>query len=176
MGPRRVDGPREQTSKGRAMTQLAELNIAVPLRPLTDPLLQDFTDNLDRINRLAERAPGFVWRHMADARDGPDPALAHLGEVIPNLSVWDSVEALERFAFGTVHRQFYARRKEWMQPLASRHFVMWWVEDGHQPTMAEAIARLDHLNAHGDSDSGFGWSHMRDRLQFQNAVCTRENA
>ena len=29
-----------------------------------------------------------------------------------------------------------------------------------RPTLDEALARLDHLRAHGDSDHAFGWAHL----------------
>ena len=37
---------------------------------------------------------------------------------------------------------------------------MWPVEEGRLPSLDEAMARLDHLAAHGDSDLAFGWSHL----------------
>ena len=37
---------------------------------------------------------------------------------------------------------------------------MWWVEEGHRPTLHEAKERLDHLTAHGHSDHAFGWEHL----------------
>ena len=63
-----------------------------------------------------------------------------------------------------MHRQFYERRREWFEALGERHLVMWWVPEGHRPTLDEAVARLDHLRAHGDSDPTFGWAWARARL------------
>ena len=37
-----------------------------------------------------------------------------------NLSVWESVEALERFVWATVHKQFYNRKGEWFENLRRR--------------------------------------------------------
>ena len=74
--------------------------------------------------RLAERSPGFVWRYQDDSGsaidtrpfDG-DPRMA------VNLSVWDSVEALERFVWQTVHKRFYGRRangsRRWTSAISS---------------------------------------------------------
>jgi hypothetical protein len=45
--------------------------------------------------------------------------------------------------------------------LGQMHFVMWWVPAGHRPTLDEALARLDHLRAHGDSDHAFGWGWLK---------------
>ena len=42
--------------------QLAQLNIAKMRETLESPLMADFVNALDRVNALAEQAPGFVWR------------------------------------------------------------------------------------------------------------------
>ena len=81
-------------------------------------------------------AKGFVWRLADDSgnatgfRPFPDPQMA------VNLSVWDSVEALEQFVWQTVHKRFYGRRPEWFDTMDGPHFVMWWV-----PAGASAAAR-----------------------------------
>jgi len=47
--------------------QLAQLNIGTIKAPLDTPLMADFTNNLDRINALAEASEGFVWRLKDDS-------------------------------------------------------------------------------------------------------------
>jgi len=42
--------------------QLAQINIGRLVAPIDDPRLADFVAHLDPVNRLAEAAPGFVWR------------------------------------------------------------------------------------------------------------------
>ncbi|MGR3433601.1 MAG: DUF3291 domain-containing protein [Shimia sp.] len=155
----------------RPAHHLAEINVARLKAPLDDPRTAGFTDNLGRLNALAERMPGFVWRYTdasgnaTDTRVDPDPL------VIPNLSLWSDARALETYVFGTLHRQFYARRAEWMGALGSMHFAMWWVPEGHRPDMAEALARLAHLDVHGDTDHAFGWAHLRDLSTWRTARC-----
>ena len=39
-----------------------------------------------------------------------------------NLSVWRNVEALERFVWATVHKQFYNRKTEWFERLVDAAF------------------------------------------------------
>lgn len=141
---------------------LAELNVARLNYPFDDPRVADFADNLDLVNGIAECSKGFVWRlkdngsgNAIDIRAFDDPS------VITNLSVWQSPKHhLERFVWNTVHRRFYQRRAEWFELIGAQHFVMWWVDEGHLPSIEEAKARLDHLQAHGDSDIAFGWSHL----------------
>ena len=75
--------------------QLAQLNVAALKAPIDSPELKDFVDNLDRINALADAAPGFVWRLMGDGNDAT--ALRPLGEpIIVNMSVWRDVERAAR--------------------------------------------------------------------------------
>jgi hypothetical protein len=115
--------------------------------------MAEFVDNLALVNGLAERSPGFVWRYRDDSGsaidtrpfDG-DPRMAI------NLSVWDSVEALERFVWQTVHKRFYGHRHQWFERMDERYFVMWWMPAGYQPTVQEAIERLRHFQQRGPSD------------------------
>ena len=46
---------------------LAVFNIARLRAPMDDPLIDDFRNNLDPINALAEQSPGFVWRLQDDS-------------------------------------------------------------------------------------------------------------
>ena len=151
---------------------LAELNIASLKYPFEDPRVADFAANLDLVNGIAERSEGFVWRlvddggaNAIDIRAFDDPA------VIVNLSVWRTPEHLERFVWNTVHKRFYQRRAEWFSLMEKQHLVMWWVEEGHRPTVAEAAGRLDHLDASGNSDVAFGWSHLPHVKLWQQARC-----
>jgi hypothetical protein len=152
---------------------VAELNIGRLLHPIDDPRMADFVDNLGRINAMAERMPGFVWRLTGDgSNDGaldlrpfPDPRMA------VNMSVWTTIEALEVFVWKTVHQRFYNRKAEWFEKLQSHSFVMWFVEEGHIPTLDEARERLEHLEAHGNSDHAFGWDHLDHIRLWQSRRC-----
>jgi len=78
--------------------ELAQLNIAVLKAPLESPVMAEFVANLDRINAVAEAAPGFVWRLQTE--EGDATALRPLGEnVLVNMSVWRDVEALNRYVY-----------------------------------------------------------------------------
>jgi hypothetical protein len=86
---------------------------------------------------------------------GDDP------QFVFNLTVWQDLPTLEAFAYKTLHAKFMDRKAEWFEVLSDQYFVMWWVEDGHKPTRDEALARLDHLRAHGSSDHAFDWTYAR---------------
>ena len=70
-----------------------------------------------------------------------------------------------------MHRQFYERRREWFEVLGEMHLVMWWVPEGHRPTLDEALARLAHLRAHGDSEHAFGWAHVKEARLWRVRAC-----
>ncbi|WP_157015961.1 DUF3291 domain-containing protein [Mesorhizobium xinjiangense] len=150
---------------------LAELNIARPRYRLDDPRMAGFTDNLDRVNAVAERSPGFVWRLIGEGNDATDLHLDDDPDAIVNLSVWESAEALENFVWNTVHKQIYRRRNDWFPAFGRPYFVMWHVPIGHRPTLAEAGSRLDHLRRHGSSDHAFGWEGLPHLKRWMEARC-----
>ena len=158
---------------------LAELNVGRLLAAPDDPRVADFMAALDRVNGLGKRMPGFVWMMEGSGEPGTGNTENNLGDdvrMVTNLTVWESVKTLEEFVWNTVHRQFYARRAEWFEVLEAMHFVMWWVPEGHRPTQEEALARLEHLRVHGDSDHAFGWSYLEQARLWKTHQCGPEAA
>jgi hypothetical protein len=154
-----------------AVRHLAELNIGRLRYPADDPRVADFMNNLDLVNALAERTSGFVWRLKDDSGNATNIRPYDDPQMIVNLSVWESVEALERFVWQTVHKRFYGRRPEWFDKMDKPHFVIWWVRPGHRPTVDEAKARLEHLTVHGPSDHAFGWESVPAAQLWKTARC-----
>ena len=152
-------------------THLAQLNIGKFRAPKDDPRMADFFGNLDRINAAAERMPGFVWRLKDDSGNATNIAWAGAHDIAVNLTVWESVEALEKFVWQTAHTKIYARKGEFFEKMETPHFVMWWIEAGHIPTVAEAKERLDHLTAHGPSEFAFGWETAPAARLWQDKRC-----
>jgi GNAT superfamily N-acetyltransferase len=133
---------------------VAQVNIATIRAPVGDPLVAEFVDNLDRINAIADSAPGFRWRLQTEEGNAtsihafPDPML------LVNMSVWESVEALQEFAYRTEHREFVKRRASWFVEGSTR-LALWWVPEGAVPTVEEAKRRLAFLAAYGPSPYAF---------------------
>ena len=153
---------------------LAELNVGRLLAPTDDPKVAAFMDALDRVNGLGKRSPGFVWMMEGSGEPGTGNTEAKIGgdpQYVSNLTVWEDVASLEHFVWNTVHRAFYARRAEWFEVLGAMHFVMWWVPVGHKPSLDEALARLDHLRARGDTDHAFGWSYLKEAQLWKTKGC-----
>jgi len=152
--------------------QLAQLNIGRIRYEVDDPRMAGFVDNLAMVNAIAERSPGFVWRYTDESGNATstrpydgDPMMA------VNMSVWENVESLEKYVWQTVHKRFYGRRAEWFEHFDGPYFAMWWVPIGHRPSVEEAVARLDHLKAHGASDHAFDWASASTQL-WKTARCS----
>jgi hypothetical protein len=150
---------------------LAELNIGRVRYDLTDPRMADFADNLALVNGIAERSEGFVWRLKDDTGNATSIKAFDDPRVIINVSVWESIEALERYVWQTVHKRFYGRRHEWFDRMDGPGLVLWWVTPGHRPDLSEALARLDHLKAHGSSEHAFGWDSVPAAQLWKTARC-----
>jgi len=153
---------------------LAELNVGRLVAPTDDPRVADFMQNLDRINGLGKRMPGFVWMMEGSGEPGTGNTEAKIDgdpQFVSNLTVWEDLDSLEHFVWNTVHRQFYERRAEWFEVMGKMHFVMWWVPEGHRPTLVEALARLETLQTEGPSDDAFSWSWLRDQGLWQQHNC-----
>lgn len=151
---------------------LAEINIGRVLGGADDPRMADFYNNLARVNAMAERMPGFVWRLKNETGDSAvglhwpdDPSMA------VNLSVWESVEDLGRFVFQTVHRNIYARKPEFFEMPDRPMFALWWIQKSHIPDLNEAKERLDYYRAHGPSDFAFGWADLPEAKAFMGRRC-----
>jgi hypothetical protein len=155
---------------------LAEFNIARIRYPLDDPRMADFTNNVDRVNALADTIPGFVWRLKDASGHAMNMTVYDDPRILPNLTVWENAEALERFVWQTLHRRFYGRREEWFEKIETP-LVLWWIPAGHRPPMAEGVERLEHLKRHGPTDHAFGWERLPGAKLFRGARCeASENA
>lgn len=143
--------------------QIAQLNVGRLVAPVGDPLVADFVDNLTRINELGHQTPGFVWQLLTEDGDstafrlfGGDADSATDDDLLINMTVWESIEALFDFAYYSEHAAFYRRRLEWFHKLKDYPvLVLWWVPAGHQPTLIEARDKLLHLKQHGATPLAF---------------------
>jgi hypothetical protein len=147
---------------------LAQLNIGTLKAPLDSPELKPFVDNLDRINALAESSDGFVWRLKGDGNDAT--SLRPLGDnVIINMSVWRDVDALRAYVYKSAHVEIMRRKREFFSRMSNSYLALWWVPEGHEPTVAEAVARLEHLREHGPTAQAFTFGEAFSAPDAQNA-------
>jgi hypothetical protein len=154
---------------------LAQFNISRNRYPLDDPRMAEFLDNVERVHRIAEQIDGFIWRLHDDSGHAMNIRVYDDPELLPNLTIWRDVDALERFVWQTLHKRFYGRRDEWFAPIDGPKFVMWWIPEGHRPAIGEGIERLDHLRAHGPSDYAFGWDRLPAAQLWKTAQCAPQS-
>jgi len=133
---------------------LAQVNVAYALGDADDPVMAEFNAQLDAINALADRSPGFVWRYVTDSRDPMQRELKD-PRVLFNMSVWESVEALKDYTYRTMHAELLRDRKSWFEKFEGSYLALWWVPEGHTPSVDEAKQRLAHLEEHGPSQFAF---------------------
>jgi Domain of unknown function (DUF3291) len=148
---------------------LAELNIGKFKYPTTDARMAGFMDNLDRVNALAERSPGFIWRLVGSGNDATD--LRVDDDYAVNMSVWTDAKSLENYVFKTAHAQFYKRKAEWFDLMEKPHMVFWWIPKGHTPTLSEAMDRLHDLEKNGPTETAFGWAEVMDIERMRKLSC-----
>ncbi|MCO1660861.1 DUF3291 domain-containing protein [Pseudonocardia humida] len=152
---RETDCPSSVPRPSVGAVQLAQVNIALPIAPLSTPELAGFVAELEPVNALADAAPGFVWRMQTE--DGDATAVRGFDDdrLIVNMSVWTSVEALAAFVYSGHHREVMARRREWFARMREAFQALWWVPDGTRPTVTDAEVRLDHLRRQGPTPHAF---------------------
>ena len=145
---------------------LAQVNVAYARGDQDAPVMREFNAQLDAINGLADRSPGFVWRYLTDSRD---PAQRELQDplVLFNMSVWDDLASLHAFTYRTAHGKVFADRKQWFHEWREHvprvaelgagvpFLALWWVRAGHVPTAQEGLARLRLLGAKGPHAEAF---------------------
>jgi hypothetical protein len=135
--------------------QLAQLNIGIIRAPMDSPTMADFANNLDRVNAIADSAPGFVWRLQTDEGNATSIRPFENENLLLNMSVWRDVDSLRKFVYTTMHADFMRRRREWFERMGEAFLVLWWVPRGHQPSIDEAMARLETLRRDGSTAQAF---------------------
>lgn len=139
---------------------VAQINIGRILAPLDDPQMAGFMSRLDELNALADRSPGFVWRLQTSEGNATYFRPYDDDHVLMNMSVWESVEALQRYVYHTMHTELLRQRHEWFSKFDGTYLALWWVPVGHIPGIDEAKKRLAHLEAHGPTQFAFNFKNV----------------
>jgi hypothetical protein len=135
---------------------LAQVNVARLAAPLDSAQLRPFVERLQSVNALADGSPGFVWRLQTEEGDATAYRVFDDPELIVNLSVWESLEALRGFVYRLPeHVGVLRRRHEFFVRSQEETAALWWVPAGSIPTVGEAEERLTLLRALGPSSDAF---------------------
>jgi len=135
--------------------QLAQTNLAWMRYPLEDPRMAPMRDEIDRINRLGDDSPGFVWRFETPEGDATAVRVLDDPTILFNLTIWHSVEDLRRYVYRTEHVDFFRRRREWFVPPPKPPLALWWIAAGARPDVEESLRRLDLLWRLGPTPEAF---------------------
>lgn len=131
------------------------MNIARFSLPKEHPNNVEFVNSLERVNKVAETQPGFVWRFTGEGNDALDIQAFEDPNIAVNMSIWTDLDSLGAFVYRNHdHLAIMRRRKEWFDHIEFR-LVLWWVEEGHIPSMDEATHRLDLLTHNGPCREAF---------------------
>jgi heme-degrading monooxygenase HmoA len=156
--------------------ELAQINIGRLLAPTDDPLVAEFMEALDSVNALAEASPGFRWRFQTEEGNATAVRPYEDDRILINFSVWESEESLGDYVYRSAHATFLRRRREWFERTTDIIVALWWVPFGDWPTVDDAIARLDHLRAHGPTPHAFTFRHQFDPMGAPVATGDDRNA
>ncbi len=137
---------------------VAQANVARMLTSYDDPSMADFMAQLDAVNAAADAADGFVWRLVEDDDGREVQRVFGEDKLLFNMSVWETVEALETYVYGTKHVDVLRQRARWFEKPARSPLVLWWIEAGHIPSVTEARERLERLWTGGPSPDAFTFS------------------
>lgn len=146
---------------------LAHMNYARLRAPLDDPRMAEFMAAVDPINALARATPGYVWSldDTADEERREVPVLHEDPLLMPQLSLWESHESLQHFAFKSGHAMYYKRKKEWFTAPVAPWAVCWWFTPSDErpvPTLGIAFDRLEVLRVNGPTANAFDLKTAKD--------------
>lgn len=137
------------------MFHIAQINIGRIKAPLDDHVMAGFMTRLDEFNALADRSPGFVWRLQTAEGNATYFRPFEDEQVLLNMSVWKTIEALRNYVYRTAHAEMLRQREQWFEKFAGTYVALWWVPAGHVPSIEEAKQRLAHLDTYGPTQFAF---------------------
>ena len=136
---------------------LAQANIARFRASLNDPIMKEFVDFIEPVNKFAEESPGFIWR----LKDEQGRSASYIESpfqdemMAVNISVWEDVASFKGFVYSSVHSYFLKNKKKWFDMNGPSQFVMWWLPAGQMPTIAMAKEKLELVKKNGPSAQAF---------------------
>jgi hypothetical protein len=139
----------------KAGWHLAQINVGRLVAPPGDARVSPFFEALDRVNVLAERSTGFVWRLQSDAGNATDIQTTSDPLFLVNMSVWQDAESLFEFVYRSAHTPEMARRREYFERFEGAYQALWWVRAGYVPEVDEGLSRLWRLDRYGPTREAF---------------------
>ena len=120
-----------------------------------DEVMAGFVARLEPLNAIADASEGFVWRYTDETGNATETRIFEDELILFNMSVWESIEALEQYAYHSDHREALQKRAQWFERPTRPYMVLWWVEEGHIPTVEEAKEHFELLWQNGPTAAAF---------------------
>ncbi|KJD34848.1 hypothetical protein PW52_13115 [Tamlana sedimentorum] len=146
---------------------LAQVNVAKCKAPLDDPIMQDFVNNVNRINAIADQSEGFIWRLEGEEKNEVAQIFQD-ASLIVNISLWKNLESLFNYIYKSAHVDIFKRKKEWFSKIELSHMAFWYIPESALPTLQEAKHKLDYLNEFGSSPYAFTFKDKFSVSDFLN--------
>jgi hypothetical protein len=77
-----------------------------------------------------------------------------------NMSVWETVEALQHYVYRTAHAELLRERDKWFEKISAVYQALWWVPVAHMPGIDEAKKRLAYFDAYGATPFAFTFKSL----------------
>jgi uncharacterized protein DUF3291 len=135
---------------------LAQINIGRIIgSSINDEVMARFVAQLDEVNALADGHQGFVWR-LKDENNSA-VSLNPFGDerILINMSVWETITDLETFVYSGRHLEVLRGRRDWFVKFGQVFAALWYIPEGHTPSVEEARERLDFLQQNGPTAYAF---------------------
>jgi len=141
---------------------LAQLNVAKFNKPIDDKANWRFSAYLDPINQFGDEAPGFVWRLQDEGGNSTSIRAFADHNMIVNLTVWETLEALYTFVYSDEHLYVFKQRSAWFHKMPTPSLVLWWIPTETIPSMDEALSNLEKITQNGPSAQAFNFKKTYD--------------
>ena len=142
---------------------IAQINIAHAKDSMESETMKGFVDRLDEINKLADTSPGFVWRLQTEEGDSTAIQAFNDQSIIVNMSVWEDIKSLKDYVYKSVHVELIRDRDAWFNKMGEQHQALWWVPEGHIPTVEEGKEKLEYIQKNGPSETAFTFAKSFDQ-------------
>ena len=150
--------------------KIAQVNIAKMKAPMDSPIMVDFVNNLDHINDIAEKSPGFVWRLKVDTNNATSIKIFDDEFLLVNMSVWDNMDHLFEYVYNSMHGEILKRKKEWFHKMGEMHMAIWYIKNHKYPLESEARERLKYIRKYGETPYSFTFKNKYTTADLKNYI------
>jgi len=137
---------------------IAQINITQAKAELDHKIMAGFVNRLDEINKLADQSAGFIWRLQTEDGDSTGIRVFDDPNLVINMSVWRDLESLKNYVYKSAHVELIRDRQAWFNNMLETQIALWWVPEGHIPSIAEGKEKLQAIEKNGPSDIAFSFA------------------